>query len=140
MVRAPDRAALRCAARSFRLALLLSLGCSPTATIGTYTDGGVRCDPLADDCGDGMTCSLRSDPAMDACRASGGLPVGATCADLDACEPGAQCVVLGPTGATLDPAGGTCARVCARDAPSCARCVGLLAESGVRIDYGVCAP
>ncbi|MDQ3036610.1 MAG: hypothetical protein M3Y87_29730 [Myxococcota bacterium] len=142
------------AASSFRLVrttwiaamlALLALGCEPTATVGAYSDAGARCDPLADACGPSMACTLRADPSLDACRASGGLTVGAACNEADACAAGAQCVALGASTASLDPADlapGICAAICARDASTCdaaARCIGLVADDGVRIDFGVCA-
>ena len=148
-----DHAARRCAAWSFGLALVTVLvitsyvsGCRPAAVVGTYSDAGVRCDPLGSDCGSG-TCTLRADPAMDACRSAGTLAERSPCDALDTCVPGAQCATILASSATLDPAWlrtGLCLRICARDAPACEageRCLGIEASGGgVRVDYGVCAP
>jgi hypothetical protein len=143
-----DASAARLVRAAFALVLCATPACQPTATIGVYRDASMRCDPLGNDCGPSMACTLRSDPAMDACRAVGALAVGARCTMLDACIAGSQCARLDPTGASLAPAslssGATCRRVCARDAPSCdasERCIDIADESGhTRLDFGLCGP
>jgi hypothetical protein len=145
--RSPSAARLARVALS-RLATAIALSaCTPVGIVGVYTDGGARCDPLTAGCGASRACSLRRDPTMDACRDVDGVASGAPCATPDACASGAQCVSIDARGASLEPAAitsGSCARICARDAPECPsgeRCVGILAVSGgVRVDYGVCAP
>lgn len=122
--------------------------CQPSVIVGVYRDGGARCDPLSASCGGGMACTLRGDPAMDACRAIGTLALGAPCTTLDACVAGAQCVRIAGTSASLAPAdvalGGRCRAVCARDAPDCAateHCTDVTdGAGGTRLDFGVCAP
>jgi hypothetical protein len=150
-LRAPERSIAKNAARLVRVAfsrcalLAVVAGCQPMGTVGVYTDAALRCNPLGASCGAGRACSLRDDPAMDACRDVEGVASGQPCSDVDACEAGSQCVTLSAESARLfASAPGTCARICARDVPDCAsgeRCVGIMtASASVRIDYGVCGP
>lgn len=130
------------------LACVLALGCQPTANVGTLREAGMRCDPLGSDCGDAMACTVRSDPAMDACRPVGALAVGAPCTALDTCVAHAQCARIGDATASLDPAdlsfAARCVQVCARDAPACdaaERCTDVRdGDGGTRVDFGLCAP
>jgi len=85
---------------------------------------------------------------LDACRAYGALNEGASCTALDSCVASSQCAHFGATSASLAPtdltSGGRCARVCARDAPTCRagqRCVDVAdGMGGTRLDFGLCAP
>jgi hypothetical protein len=95
-----------------------------------------------------MWCELRGDPMMDACHAYGTLSEGASCTTLDSCVASSQCAHVGAESASLAPAdlltGARCARVCARDAPTCAtsqRCLDIAdGVGGTRLDFGLCAP
>jgi hypothetical protein len=136
-----------------RAALLLTVyaasvgGCAPTGVVGTYLDAGGRCDPLTPTCPAGTACTLREDPALDACRPTGALEIGAACETLDACGAGAVCAVVDERRMRIDveaiAAGGTCARVCGREAPVCPspqQCHDLGRGSTLRVDFGACAP
>ena len=126
--------------------------CQPSATVGSYDDGGVRCDPLDTVSCPSGACTLRADPAFDGCRSTAAIAVGEACTALDQCVAGAQCARIDGM-ASLDPAdllptdaraAARCAAICARDVPTCAageRCLDIATPAGgVRLDFGLCAP
>jgi hypothetical protein len=123
------------------LAVWLLTACTPSATIGMYTDGGARCSVLMSACPTaGEVCQLSSDPREDACRPAGVVAFGSPCTAMNTCVAGAQCASL-DSGNTRN-GSGTCMRICAHDTPMCApaeRCASVLTPNGdLRLDYGLC--
>ena len=82
-------------------------GCSPADGGGAETgtaDGGGRfpgCDPVSDDCPDGMLCEVSCATKTAACVAGGSAFHGAACASTADCAPGTQCIDYAPAGCAV---------------------------------------